>query len=770
MKYNSQLNRENILYKVFLFILFLILLLPAINLSPWLSPSNWIKTIIFRCLMCLIIGLSFFNLPEIKNKFLCIWQNKKLKIGLLSLFILFFLGFLSTAFSLDKIYSLWEDPTRGDGFINLIFYIILALFSFLFLKEKDWKNVFDFSIIVGVIVSIIAIFQQFGIFVPQSDQLSTTLGSPMFLGMYLLFLIFIVFISLIREKSIIKKVIYLIPFFLFSYVVYLTNNRASFLGIVFGIIYFFLFYPTKNNKIETSSQNSFLKKIFLNKLFLIKISAGFLLSFSLIGMLLLKNNPEIKLNQNKHVQNILSSITMDESRLSAWKVSFKAVLDKPILGFGPENFSIGFDKFYDPSLPLIQQHPYQYSSWWDKAHNFIFNIAVTMGIPALICYLFLFGFLFFELQKIKKVEPVAHVIQTIFLAYFVANLFSFDGFSSYLISFLLVGYSFFLILNNNPNKIKEEKDFLKNIHYNKNWPKIILTILFFFGLIWFIWTYNIKLIPINTQINIAQILAQHKLCDQAILVLEKQFKNHSILDHFLRLEYGEMIRQHCLDNKSIESTKIFAEKIRNVLLENTKIRPYYTRNWLLLGTYTNILIETENDTAKKKDLIIEANNYLERANQLSPKRQEVFIEWTQTNLLSGEYKKAKEKAQKCVDSNDKLNECWWYLGLTNIYLNEIDLANENIQTANQKGFDINSKNAISQLIRAYSIKENYQKVIDLFPQLISLDPTNLQYRTSLAFLYKELGYYNKARTEALEVLRLAPEKKLEIEEFLNSLE
>ena len=54
-------------------------------------------------------------------------------------------------------------------------------------------------------------------------------------------------------------------------------------------------------------------------------------------------------------------------------------------------------------------------------------------------------------------------------------------------------------------------------------------------------------------------------------------------------------------------------------------------------------------------------------------------------------------------------------------------------------------------------------------KVIILDPTNPQYRATLAFLYKELGEFEKAREQALEVLRLAPENKGQVEEFLRTL-
>jgi len=45
------------------------------------------------------------------------------------------------------------------------------------------------------------------------------------------------------------------------------------------------------------------------------------------------------------------------------------------------SISIAFDKYYDPSLFKITSS--NNLVWWDRAHNFIFDIGVTAGIPAL---------------------------------------------------------------------------------------------------------------------------------------------------------------------------------------------------------------------------------------------------------------------------------------------------------------------------------------------------------------------------------------------------
>jgi len=142
-----------------------------------------------------------------------------------------------------------------------------------------------------------------------------------------------------------------------------------------------------------------------------------------------------------------------------------------------------------------------------------------------------------------------------------------------------------------------------------------------------------------------------------------------------------------------------------------------------LGSLINVLIESEENPEMIKELKQEANYYFEKAQRLSPKRQEVFIEWIITDLLTSDYQRAKEKARKCIDLNEKLGDCWWQMGLSEIYLGEYERAKENIEIAEKKGYPVNSKISLLELIRAYIKVGNFEeakkqalKILELFPE------------------------------------------------------
>ena len=150
----------------------------------------------------------------------------------------------------------------------------------------------------------------------------------------------------------------------------------------------------------------------------------------------------------------------------------------------------------------------------------------------------LFGFLFWQLQKLKTTNfhesenesapipkssrIVAHGIQSAFLAYLVANFFSFDVFSTFLIFFLMIGYSLYLISQLN-QKLTSPKSVPRTGFEKLKRKKGVILFLGFLLLIWFIWNFNVKPFQINTKINVAKFLAKENQYQKAISTIEDAF-------------------------------------------------------------------------------------------------------------------------------------------------------------------------------------------------------------------------------------------------------
>lgn len=799
MEYQKQL-KEIKTYKTHWFYLigfFLILFLPLLNLPPWFSPPSWGKTIVFKIILSILIFFFIWQLLKKQGQVRNFSMKNfgpvpKLLIALLGIF------FLATLFSKEISFSFWGSPHRSGGFLNFAFYILFTLFAFWVLNSKDWKRLWDFSFIIGILVGLVAVFQKYELFggflIPYSYRPASTIGGPIFLAIYLLLLIFLSLSFAIKIRGW-KRFFYIFCVLFFLFIIYLSGTRAAYLGVGIGILYFLFFYPSSkptpiSASIPIPANTKPIKKFRIKWL---KVLAAIFLILGILIVWWLNKQPELPqfIAKNKLLAVPAKRLLIGKSisdaldaRIPGWKVGLQAFKDRPILGYGPENFSIGFDKYYDPSMPYITQTiAGEGTGWWDRAHNFFLDALINAGVLGLAVYLSLFIFLIWQLQRLKKENPgksvIYHGIQTTFIAYLAANFFSFDVFSTYLISFFLIGYSLHLMKqpkegsaeptpeSPSPEISQGKKSAIAEfLHRYRGGVLFVL----FLIMIWFFWSANIKPFYANSQTNLADYQSFRAQCLEAVAKMEKALESAGIISHYLRLKFVDLIGRCVSEQDPVQAYKLSLRAFE-LLKENTEMMPTYTRNWILLGIYSNYLAEKiqETEPEKGQEFLKQANLAFEKAQQLSPKRQEVFLEWLKTDLLSGDPEKAKERAQQCLAINREFTDCYWMLGISNLYLNNLDEAKENMEIAKERNYPVDSELSLLQQAKAYIVTLNYQELIKIYHQLIKIKPGNPQYYASLATCYREAGDFENARKYALKLLELVPQSKEEVDEFLRTL-
>ncbi|MFA5878072.1 MAG: O-antigen ligase family protein [Candidatus Staskawiczbacteria bacterium] len=812
-------------YWVYIVGFLLISTLPFWAIPPLLHPAAWGKTIIFRIILSILIFFVIYQIIYRRNTLIIEkLKAKTTRLVLNILALLLFLFLLSTIFSPERSFSFWGNPYRAGGFLNFAFYIAFAILVFSILKSREWKLIWNFFLGTALVISFVAFLEQFKIFgeflVSYAARPPATLGAPVFLALYLSFFVFLSLSFAISGKTKKKKIFYLASLLIIILAIFLTGARAVFIGLVAAFLYFILFYPNKILPIQIKNPQdhkkfpldtiniitrfkSFLlqiyNRIYTKRISIIKIITLIFLIFGILGVYYLNTNeakifshPIVAKNQaiNVLLSRLKIKMFLEDPRFSFWKIAINSLEEKPLLGYGPENFSIAYDKYFDPSLPYVN---YGIVSQVDRAHGFIFDTAVTAGIPALLTFLSLFGVLFWQLQKIKKRDTntqintddtnnpiVVHGVQATLIAYFIGVFFSFDTFDTYLLFFLVVAYSLHLIqnhstLNNATNRgfIKPERIYVGIIKYRK----IIIGFLFF-SLIYFVWQYNLKPLFINKELNWADYYSTKGECQKALDRVEKISSSHSFIDHYVLLTYSNILSK-CQETNPEREKELTSKSIR-VLEDAAKLRPTYTRVWLLLGNYLNFSVVSNPNlkSEEKTELLLRADSYLEKALLLNPKSQRIFFERADTYLLWGKYDEAKKIVEECIEMNASMGDCWVQKANVDIELGELTQAIEDMEKANQNYINVNSQSALSRFLKKYLVaiqdlqeedpEYYYQPLIFIYSKLATLEPKNFQYHASLAYIFKSLGKYWTAWEEALVVVRISPESKQNVEEFIKT--
>jgi len=358
---------------------------PLFLTSSLLFPYTSIKAFSFR-IFVEIAAIFYFYLalkyPAFRPK------KTALTIAVLA-FLLIWL--LSAIFGVDSYLSFWGNLERMLGVLGMLhFAAFFLMLTGIFRTEKNWVSLIKISVVISSVISLLAVIQRFaslGVLIPQQGRVYATIGNPAFLASYLIFNIFftgyLIFISLAQGQKFMNWRVFSWSGFLLlqPIALFLTGTRGAFVGFSVGVIlcliFFVLFYPAKN-----------IRKYFLAVLAAIMILGGSVFAFR--NSVFVRSNPDL---------NRIASITIKDvtaqNRLILWQKAWASWQERPIFGWGPENYEVAINKYFDARL-------LPYEAWYDRAHNFIFDYGVAGGWVGLAAFLSLIAIAAFYLKKISR--------------------------------------------------------------------------------------------------------------------------------------------------------------------------------------------------------------------------------------------------------------------------------------------------------------------------------------------------------------------------------
>ena len=354
-----------------------------------------------------------------------------------SLFVLFFL--LAGFFGFNPHNSFWSNFERGEGgFQMLTFYVFFLLLVFLFKDKKDWLGIFKASLVAAGLMIAYGFLAASGasgfIGVPLKigQRFQGSLGNTAYVGTYLLFSLFYAFYMLSGGFGKINrrfgKTILWFLVVLFLVIIWLTQSRGPFLGLGAGFVAFlFLWALGSSRRVKIAS---------VSILIITATLAGALYTVRFSPVM-----------QNLGLTRFFN-ITLDnlstQSRFWTWGAAIDGFKERPILGWGPENFGRVFDKHFNVRH-FIPGEPSD--TWYDRAHNVFFDYLVETGILGLLAYIGIFVVFYIQLFKSASIGLNQHksaaqsaLIFAMPIAYLVQGVVIFDVLPIYLNLFLFLAF------------------------------------------------------------------------------------------------------------------------------------------------------------------------------------------------------------------------------------------------------------------------------------------------------------------------------------------
>ena len=592
-------------------------------------------------------------------------QYRPQKNPLLVALILFLVVLtLSSAFGENPSYSFWSKPERMTGL--LMWFHLFAFFlvvSSVFRKKEDWFKIFAVAVSVGVILGFIALSST-----NPAMRGGATVGNTSFLGTCFVFVIFFALYLIFGPGKEIKlQNIYrwwgVICFLIIVLTFMLVNGaRAAKLSFLFSLVILF-----------------FLWLIFYKK-GVLKLVGAFLLVVFLISTLyfvFLAFQPD-SFVRKEIAERFVGQAYMETigGRLPVWQESWKGFLEKPLLGWGLENFELSFMKNYNPCMGTPKCGV---DIWYDRAHNIIFDTLVTTGILGMVSYLGIFLAIFYLLwkrylifyappvsddsekyrentfgdnnQKIKSpgggVEFwTAGIFSVVLIGYSIQNLTVFDMISSYLMFFLVLGFVASVAVP------REELIPQKNISV-KPWFSLIFLILFAFSFFYFV------IQPLKTSYYTVASLGVPAASSAGRLDLYKKALASSPLGKYqIREFFGQTTLELAQSEQVAEQVPVenFKEELDFVIEELEKSiteSPLDFRAYLKLGQLYNAYLrlgQLYNAYAVLLDptKMSGAERVLGRAIEVSPTNQQGYWSLAQTRIYQGRPDEALSLAEKAV--------------------------------------------------------------------------------------------------------------------------
>ncbi len=334
----------------------------------------------------------------------------------------------ATFFSVDGVKSFWSNFERMDGYITLLHaFVFFVIAGAMLTAEKWWDIFFRVSVGAGVIQGLYAVLQLMHVLAISSQsgtRVDTSFGNAIYVGVFMLFNIFITLYMLIRDRrSPWLQAVYGIALVLQFIALFYSQTRGALLGVVGGLLVMGIYIAIRGNEPQWKTIRMW--------------------SFGLLGGLVVLGGVFFAVKDTSFVRNSgtlnrIASISLadktTQARFTIWRdMAIPGAMEKPVFGWGQENFNYVFNKYYVPSM-------YDQEQWFDRTHNEFLDWLVSGGIPAFLLYVLLFGAAAWAIIRSQLSVPEQAVFLGLLAAYGFSNLTVFHDLMSFVYFFIVLAF------------------------------------------------------------------------------------------------------------------------------------------------------------------------------------------------------------------------------------------------------------------------------------------------------------------------------------------
>ncbi|MDD5165099.1 MAG: O-antigen ligase family protein [Candidatus Pacebacteria bacterium] len=677
----------------------------------------------------------------------CLDAKYRPKINALTLGVTAFalITLVADLLGVNPLRSLWSNFERMEGWIVIahlwMFFIVMAhAFGLPETGKKLWRNWMNVSLVTALIVACYGFAQLFGwTDIHQgSVRIDASLGNAAYMAIYMListgFAVYLFLESKVRRATTnifdltVLEWLYAIAAIVFSFLLFETATRGTAFGLIGGVMLALFLYAIFAGSAKKTS----------------RIVAGSIIVGIIIlgGIIWLARDSHFV--QNNAALNRLTSITLTEiqtqGRAYIWPMAVKGSLERPVLGWGQENFNYIFNANYNPAM-------YNQEQWFDRAHSVYLDWLVASGFVGLLAYLALYVFFLMAVWKSTLTVAEKSALTGLLVGYAIHNIFVFDNLASYVSFFALLGLGASLTPAKVEGVPKPPKEIGPDMIEYVIAPVVIIILLG--GL----YMFNIRPIQENTRLITAL-----RACGGASLPDVTLFQRALDSGSYVgKQEIREQIfscAANVISAQQLPNTtkQAFFDLATTAITDQIATSPLDARVYTLGGSFL-----------EQVGAYSQAVPFLEKAHDLSPAKQTIAFALATAYININQYDKALALLKQAYESATENADA------QSGYLTALIIAGKETDAkkifADQPGL-FNTE----RVAQAYALAKQYDKSIAAYKSLIgtSTDQVNMQFRMAQVQYSAGRIYDAVATLQAIE--KAHPEYKTQIDQAIKQVQ
>ena len=362
---------------------------------------------------------------------------------------------LSAGFGVGVQRSLWSNYERMQGVVDQAHWFALALVLVSVLRtDRDWRIVLALNLAAGTAMALVTVTEYPGYHRTheQGSRAMATLGNPIFLATYLAVNATIALGFLVRSffpaarpgepsatageepgeraarrnppprprsaRLLLRwagRCFWGAAAFICLWAITLTASRGPFLGLVSGLVFLAAAYS------------------FLAPRRMVRVAAAGLaglLGIVVAGLFVLSLSPAVSVADAWNWNPLLGRLAAHQSvgpvrdRLAAWEAGIDGFVERPILGWGPENYVVVWGRYGSEEIAPIP-------GIYDHSHNKLVEELATKGLAGLLVHVGIWGLAFHGVLRAARAAGARERVPMLFAGaalagYFVQSMTTLD--------------------------------------------------------------------------------------------------------------------------------------------------------------------------------------------------------------------------------------------------------------------------------------------------------------------------------------------------------